>query len=90
MSTSRDNLLEKIDKLEEENLKLKTIIEDYKEVADIFEIDNNLDTKKLAMFLLSKDSALRFIYFYADGKDYKIDDYFIDDSDDLIFELKEI
>lgn len=90
MGTSKDILQEKIDNLEEENLKLKSIIEDYKEVADIFEIDSNLDTKKLAMFLLSKDSTFRFIYFYADGKNYKIDDYFIDDSDDLIFELKEI
>ena len=90
MGTSKDNLQEKIDKLQEENLKLKSIIEDYKELADIFEIDSNLDTKKLAMFLLSKGNKHIFVYFYANGKDYKIDDYFIDDSDDLIFELKEI
>ena len=90
MSTSRDKLQERIEELEIENLKLKSIIEDYKDLADIFEIDCNLDTKKLAMFLLSKGSEHTFVYFYANGKDYKIDDYFIDDSDDLIFELKEI
>ena len=90
MGTSKDNLQEKIENLQEENLKLKSIIEDYKESADMFDIENELDTNKLAMFLLSKNKGLRFVYFYADGKNYKIDDYFIDDSDDLIFELKEI
>lgn len=89
MSTSRDNLQEKIEELEKENKKLKIAINNYKELAELFEINDNLDTKKLAMFLLSKNKRYRFVYFYIDDKYYKIDDYFIDDTDDLIFELKE-
>ena len=81
---------ERIKNLQNEVKKLKSIIKDYKDLAELFDLNCNLDTKKLAMFLLSKNKDHRFVYFYADGKDYKIDDYFIDDSDDLIFELKEI
>jgi hypothetical protein len=79
-----------VKKLQRKVRKLESIIEDYQELRWIFDVSECLTTTKLAMFLLRHNVNCRRVYFHEGYKDYKIDDFFIDDNNDLIFELKEI